>query len=137
MLSSQFGSEKPLPSSQPASEHHSPAPEPSPDDVSERSLLDEVLSQTEASFQSGQPEELSNLAEFFEVARRYPNKPLVLEPIGIELVQAALKNYFQKLNIPSEKRRKMIITIACTLFEDPVTRERLKTFWNQLSVKAQ
>ena len=137
MLSPQFGSEEPLPSSQPASEHHSPASEPSPDDVSERSLLEEVLSQTEVSFQPGLPEELSNLAPFLEVARRYPNKPLVLEPIGIELVQAALKNYFQKLNIPSEKWQKMIITIACTLFEDSVTRERLKTFWNQLSVKAQ
>ena len=136
MLSSQFGSEEPLGSSQPDSEHYRPAPEPSPDVLSERSLLDEVLSQTEASFQSGQPEELSNLAPFLEVARRYPNQPLVLEPIGIELVQAALKNYFQKLNISSEKRRKMVISIACTLFEDPVTRERLKKFWNQLSVKA-
>lgn len=137
MLSSQFGSEEPLPKSQPASDRDIPAPEPSPDDVSERSLLDEVLSQTEVSFQPGQPEEMQNLDPFLEVARRYPDKPLVLEPIGLELVQAALKNHFQKLNIPSEKRREMVITIACTMFGDSVTRERLKKFWNQLSVKAQ
>ena len=137
MLSSQFGSEESLPSSQPASEHHSPAEDPSPEDLSERSLLDEVLSQTQTSLRSPQAQENANLAPCLEVARRYPNKPLVLEPIGIELVQAALNNYAQKLNIPSEKWRKMVVTIACTLFEDPVTRERLKEFWNQLSVKAQ
>ncbi|HUT09710.1 MAG TPA: hypothetical protein VMY42_04380 [Thermoguttaceae bacterium] len=59
-------------------------------------------------------------------------KPLTLEPVGVELVEAVLRNHFPTQPHASQLWQAINVRIALTLLEDPVSRERLEALWIRL-----
>lgn len=98
----------------------------------ERLLLDEVLRQTQAAFDSQETDDLTELSPFLEVARRHPDSELTLEPVLVDLVQAALLEEIGQLPISSEQHESISLRVATALFEDPVCHGRLVAFWSRL-----
>lgn len=129
-----------MPSSSFGQEDRRPAPAPAQEPAagesdSGRALFEEVLSLTQSSLEPADLEAHPELAAFFEVARRYPGEPLALEPMGLELVEAALSSHFRDLEMDSREWKTMVATIAGSLFDDPAAHERLIAFWERLSAK--
>ena len=113
---------------------------PRPDAASEPSaeradpaLLDKVLKQTLDAQSSGDPSANDRMRALVDVARRHRGKPLTLEPVAVELVEAVLAEEFPQPHTPPKLRQAMSARIAQTLLDDPVSRERLAVFWARLS----
>jgi hypothetical protein len=66
------------------------------------------------------------------VAHAHAGKPLTLEPVAVELVQAMLKSHFNAKTLPPPTMQSAARTIAATLMEDPGSRERLERLWSKL-----
>ena len=98
----------------------------------ERLLLDEVLRQTQAAFDSHETEDLSELGPFLEVARRHPDSELTLEPVLVDLVQAALVETIGQLPDSADQHDRIPLRVATALFEDPICHGRLVAFWSRL-----
>lgn len=100
-----------------------------------RELLDSVLRQTaknQPAEDAGEAASAADLAALQTVAQRHGGKPLLVEPVVIELVQAVLSEQFQPLIASDESWQTMCSGIAQTLYDDPVSRERLDTLWSRL-----
>ena len=87
-----------------------------PGEPADRELLDRVLEQTLARINEGVLFEAPDMNALKEVARRYRGQPLSLEPVAVELVQAALRPQ-----------------VARMLIDDPTAHDRLQGFWDRLS----
>lgn len=71
-----------------------------------------------------------------EVARRHPDQPFALEPVGVELVQAMLGAYFDVRGDSPEPWRSMARPIAQSLCSDPELERRLVALWARLGEAA-
>jgi hypothetical protein len=69
------------------------------------------------------------------VARKLAGRPFALEPVAVELVFAMIEVQFHKAGIPADTLRTMAEQIATTLYDDPVSRQRLEALWLGLSQK--
>jgi hypothetical protein len=102
-------------------------PRSAPDDA----LLETVLQQTLTVLNPEESVDSSTKAALLAVARRYPAHSLLLSPIVVELVDAALPRPFV-VGTPHELRDRLTSQIAQTLMDDPVARPRLESLWTHL-----
>jgi len=98
----------------------------------ERRLLDEVLRQTQAAFDSHETDDLAEMGPFLDVAKRHADSELTLEPVVLELVKAALAETIGALPGKDDQPDRIPLKIATTLFEDPACHDRLVVFWSRL-----
>lgn len=109
-----------------------PSDEKSPDS----SLLEQVLQET--LFGSGEGGALDEplMASLVEVARRHQGRPLSLDPVLVDLVQAIVRINLSHLAARDADWQPMSRQIAATLWEDQPSQERLARFWSRLSEAA-
>ena len=98
----------------------------------ERRLLDEVLQQTQAAFDSHETDDLSEMGPFLDVAKRHADSELTLEPVVLDLVKAALAETIGALPDATDQSDRIPLKIAPTLFEAPPCHDRLVVFWSRL-----
>lgn len=97
-----------------------------------RELLDSVLRQTAQAETASDAPTASDLSALRDVAERHRGKPLTCQPVVVELVQAVLKEQFEPVVASTESWSTMCAGIAQTLYEDPVSRDRLDSLWSRL-----
>jgi hypothetical protein len=108
-------------------------PEESTGDAADASLLDAVLRQTAAMVDSDEPPSRAETEAVEEVARRLAGHPFELAPVVVELVGAMLLVQFgSQWNSPS-LWQVVSERIAKSIFEDPLSRERMERLWDRLS----
>ena len=95
-------------------------------------MLDEVLQQTLAAFDSHETDDLSEMGPFLDVAKRHADSELTLEPVVLDLVKAALAETIGALPDATDQPDRIPLKIATTLFEDPTCHDRLVVFWSRL-----
>lgn len=97
-----------------------------------RELLDSVLKQTALGSTSQDAASTADMQALRAVAARRRNEPFGLEPVALELVQAVLQGQFRPLVSSAQAWETMTQGITQTLFEDPVSRDRLQAMWSRL-----
>lgn len=107
-----------------------PAAEPAAT-IEDRGLLERVLRET-ISAMEGDSVEPQCMQRLLQVAKRYENQELTLDPIAIELVLGVVEHSFQQFQPPAEGWRTVSERIASVLMDDPQASERLKRFWARL-----
>ncbi len=128
MSASDLGSGEPV-DSRPAAEEESAEASAGGD----ASLLESVLRQTAAMADSEEPPSREEMEAVEEVARRLAGEPFALDPVVVELVGAMLLvEYGNQWNSPG-LWRVVSERIARTIFEDPLSRERMEKLWDRLS----
>ena len=95
-------------------------------------LLRQVLAETSEICGVDEPLDEADAAALHEVARRHRGEPLVLDPIGVELVQALLRSHFPTQPHASQLWQAIAVKIALTLLEDPTSKKRLEALWTAL-----
>ncbi|MDA1017814.1 MAG: hypothetical protein O3A00_25570 [Planctomycetota bacterium] len=95
-------------------------------------LLAEVLRQTEWNDEADSTANPDILAALKKVAAAHPGAAFELEPVGTELVAAALDEHFGHLK-SSPTWERMCHRLARSLFEDPTSLQRLQQLWQHLS----
>jgi hypothetical protein len=109
---------------------------PKPDAGSnDPSLLDAVLQRTQAAEDSTASTFENNMGPLLQVLLRHRGAAFTLEPVAVDLVQAALEDHFRELKTPQEYWHRIAREVARTLFEDPVAHDRLERFWIGLTQK--
>jgi hypothetical protein len=111
--------------------------EPPPEEKSaEGGLLEQVLQET--LFGSGEKGSLDEplMASLVEVARRHSGRPLMLDPVLVDLVQAIVRINLGHRAGKDADWQAMSRQIATTLWEDEPSQARLERFWNRLSEAA-
>jgi len=94
-------------------------------------LLEQVIRETLA---ASALEPSADLREkLLDVARRYPQAQLELDPVVIEMVKAVLGPQFERSIKELHTWDDMVSCIAQTLFADATARERLNSLWTNLS----
>jgi hypothetical protein len=109
--------------------HQKPAAEDrSQPRAADSTLLERVLQQTQAVFQTDEPLSDAEMQSLRAVADRHRGRPLELEPVGVELVAAAIDGI-----CPSKKDsdfwRSVSLQVARILLDDPTTFARLNALW--------
>jgi hypothetical protein len=94
--------------------------------------LDAVLRATLESAESDERVTSEEVAALRDVARRHGPRPLVLDPIAIDLVQALILVNYGALRRPPEVWQATAAKIATLLFDSPTTRARLENLWARL-----
>jgi hypothetical protein len=103
---------------------------PAPEDAS---LLESVLRQTAAMADSDEPPSRAEMEAVEEVGRRFAGRAFSLDPVVVELVGAMLLvQYGSQWNSPG-LWRVVSERIARSIFEDPLSRERMERIWDRLS----
>jgi hypothetical protein len=92
-------------------------------------ILESVLIQTFQSENLDQPLDKRELEALREVARRYRDQPLTLEPVAVALVQAVICPQIQADSSSWDFWRGVITQIAQTQLDDPATHQRLQSLW--------
>lgn len=93
-------------------------------------LLDRVIQETLA---AGAVEACADSwAGLLEVARRYPQPMLDVDPVLIAMVKSILGNRFRRALRDGNAWDQMASCIATTLFDDAAARERLNSLWARL-----
>jgi len=105
---------------------------PAGEAAADREALESVLQWAEATLKSDDPLEVADVEAIREVARRHPVAPLALGPIVVELVQALLRAYFHAHPSWLPVWQDACRVVAETLFEDPVSHDRLEVLWSRL-----
>jgi hypothetical protein len=105
---------------------------PAGEAAADREALESVLQWAEATLKSDDPLEVADVEAVREVARRHRGVPLALDPIVVELVQALLRTYFQTRPSWLPVWQNACRVVAETLFEDPVSHDRLEVLWSRL-----
>ena len=98
-------------------------------------LLEHVMRQTLECCETVEPLNAAEMRALGEVARRYRGRPLVLEPVAVELVEAVLDSFCPTANNSSRFWRNISVQVAQSIIDDPPALARLKTFWIRLSEK--
>ena len=101
--------------------------EDSSDAGADSSVLEDAIRNTLAgdTRRELRPEELESL---LQVARRHRGIPFALEPVAIDLIDALLTVRFTKDGFKPDMARE----IATSLFDAPVSNERLESLWQRL-----
>lgn len=86
-----------------------------------------LLAAADAESGANPPVDLSRLRA---VAARRGGEPFGLEPVGVELVHAALRTGLGEA--PAASAAALTLAVAKTLFEDERARARLEQLWNAL-----
>ncbi|MCE9527088.1 MAG: hypothetical protein K8R36_13660 [Planctomycetales bacterium] len=112
-------------------------PEPPHEEKSaDGGLLEQVLQATLfGAGEGGSPDE-PLMASLMEVARRHQGRPLSLDPVLVDLIQAIVRINLSHLAGRDADWRAMSRQIAATLWEDQPAQERLERFWTRLSEAA-
>jgi hypothetical protein len=100
------------------------------------SLLEQVLQETLFGSDKGGSMDKPLMASLVEVARRHQGRPLSLDPIMVDLVQAIVSINLGHLAAKDADWHAMSRQLAATLWEDPPSQERLERFWTRLSEAA-
>jgi hypothetical protein len=98
-------------------------------------LLDQILQQTLRQADQPRPQVAEELAALVEVARRYPDQALTVQPILEELIDAILAPQLVAMSLPAAAKQGMVAELARTLYDDSASRERLEALWNSLLEK--
>jgi hypothetical protein len=98
-------------------------------------LLDQILERTLRRADQPRPQVAEELAALSEVARRYPDQVLTVQPILEELIDAILAPQLANMSLPAAGRQAMVAELARTLYDDSTSRERLEALWNSLREK--
>ncbi|HWB11632.1 MAG TPA: hypothetical protein VG826_20545 [Pirellulales bacterium] len=98
-------------------------------------LLDEILQQTLRRPDQPRPQVADELAALAQVARRYPDQALTVQPILEELIDAILAPQLAAMSLPPAAKQGMVAELARTLYDDSASRERLEALWNSLLEK--
>lgn len=107
------------------------SPPSPPRSLVDTTLLDKVLRHTSA-VASDDPVDSAEMEALHKVVERHRGKPLVVEPIARELIQAVLLTQLPARRNTPELRQDVAALIAQTLMGDPVASERLTALWNRL-----
>lgn len=108
-------------------------PEEAAGESADASLLESVLRQTAQMADSDEPPSRAEMEAVEEVARRLAGSSFALEPVVVELVGAMLLvQYGQQWNSPA-LWRVVSQRIARSIFEDPLSRQRMERLWDRLS----
>lgn len=102
-----------------------------PRSAADEALLETVLQQTLAALSGEESVDPSTKTALSTVAKRYAGQALVLEPIAVELVDAALPRLFLTGD-RAELRNRLAAHIAQTLMDDPIARPRFESLWHYL-----
>ncbi len=100
-----------------------------PKEARDPDLLGRVLAETSEICGVDEPLDEADAAALREVARRFHGQPLVLDPIGVELVQTLLRSHFPAQPHDSQLWQAIAAKIALTLMDDPTSRKRLEALW--------
>jgi hypothetical protein len=95
-------------------------------------ILQQVLNQTLSGMASSRELSPEVYAALLDVARRYPNEPLCLDPIAIGLVAGCLGVQFPALAVREGLSKRMCLWVAESLLADPAARQRLTELWARL-----
>jgi len=117
--------------SRPAGQSPSPRESSETEGIPERGLLEKVLQQT---LSGGAAVKLDpgDLEALRKVARTHRGKPLVLDPVAVELVYAILCVQFPEQFRSAVTAKAMSAEIARALIDDPTGRQRLEAIWTDL-----
>ena len=105
---------------------------PGPPDELTDSLLGRMLSAANEQIADPHQADAAVTAAMEEVARRHAGQPLVLEPVGIELIEALLVAQFPLFASRDTLRNRAAKAIAQSLLADPTARVRLENLWASL-----
>ncbi|MCI0629493.1 MAG: hypothetical protein L0Y44_02435 [Phycisphaerales bacterium] len=92
-------------------------------------LLSRIVEQQPASADHSTPLSATSRSAVAEVARRYAGERLSLNPITVELLRAVLVDW---LGVPTGGIETIVEQVAATLYEDPVSHDRLQAMWINL-----
>jgi hypothetical protein len=95
-------------------------------------LLEEVLEETAEASGMQEPLQDPERERIRQVVQRHRGRPLVLDPVAVELVEAVLLVSFPQLAGSSALAYSMAKQVAATLMEDPQVRPRLAALWERL-----
>jgi hypothetical protein len=104
-----------------------------PAEATDGQLLEKVLEQTLARINEGVLFEAPDMNALKEVARRHRGQRLSLDPVAVELVQAAMRPQFGSLALTPQVWQQLTTQVARMLVEDPTAHDRLQGFWDRLS----
>lgn len=105
---------------------------PPPGSATTRDLLEQVLQQTAVNALADPAGNQAVREALTEVAARYENQPLALEPVVVELIHATLATQFPLYQSQQRDWRAVSASIARILWDDPQSRERLGHLWEEL-----
>ncbi len=98
----------------------------------DRALLERVLQETLTDDDLRETLTGVDKAALLEVAARYRNQPLSLDPVVVALVRAMLRTHFEALPGSEDLWRTISGEIGQTLWDNPAVRLRLEAFWRHL-----
>lgn len=130
-----------------------PPIEPQPEQDGPLSLLEAVLAWTMANLDQQRNASDDVLGPFLEVARQHAGTPFTADPIGTELVLAALRRQLgagsfagksagvneagaERQRQTQDRWRQVARQLAATIWEDPQAHPRLERFWANLVRRA-
>jgi hypothetical protein len=96
-------------------------------------LLEQVIRQTLMLDQSTAAENHVQVQALREVASRHGGAEFALDPIAVEMVQAIFSAQFSGSSAASDRWQTVSRRVAETLYEDPVSRDRLAALWARLA----
>lgn len=99
-------------------------------------LLESVLKQTLANFNSPGGLDRGEFDRLREVVRRNRGRPFDLDPVAVELVDALLRDQLPA-SLDRDAQKAMSAQIAQTLYEDPAAHDRFQALWLRLSSELQ
>lgn len=100
--------------------------------VKERRLLDVVVHETVSALDDLTRIRTVDWPRLCEVAKRYSQVELTLDPILIELVSVLLEIHLPRIGQSFALRTRLARSVSETLFDNPVCRGRLELLWSQL-----
>lgn len=99
----------------------------------EPQLLEQVIRQTLMLDQSSAAENEAQIQALHAVAVRHRGVEFALDPIAVEMVQAIFSAQFSGPSAASDRWQAISRRVAETLYEDPVSRDRLAALWARLA----
>lgn len=109
-------------------------PRPAESEKPDGSLLEKVLQQTQLGSEGSPDEPL--MAALLDVARRHKGRPLALDPVLVDLIEAIVRINLGQRAVKDADLGLMPRQIAETLWEDLPSRDRLERFWTRLAEAA-
>lgn len=96
-------------------------------------LLEQVIRQTLMLDQSSAAENQALVQALREVALRHQGADFALDPITVEMVEAIFSTQFSGPAAASKQWQAISRRVAETLYEDPVSHDRLAALWARLA----
>ena len=108
---------------------------PPPGSGTVKDLLEQVLQQTAVNSLADPKSNEAVRKALTDVALQHRDRPLDFEPVVVDLVHATLANQFPMYHSAQRDWRAVSIRIARVLWDDPVSQERLRQLWEELSLQ--